>query len=121
MGYRRRIATETLELRNVFHRIDKRGTGYINSDEFTTAMTCTETVALLEKVGVDVRDAAMFFRVLEDLSDESMVSYESFVDGCLYVRGSAAALDIQVLRYEVRELTVGIQRALRFVHSTKKV
>merc|ERR1712137_479765 len=77
--------------------------------EFTTAMASSETRALMEEVGLDIQNAELFFQTLEQLSSKSEVSIDNFVEGCLHVRGPAAALDVQILRYDVRKLATDLQ------------
>merc|ERR1719162_2071608 len=56
---------------------------------------------LMRSLELDPKDFEMFFCMLSSISGTSKVDINCFVDGCMYVRGPAASLDVQCLRFEV--------------------
>ena len=59
-------------------------------------------VAYLSSVNVSIWDVSHFFRMLSD--EDGFVNIERFVHGCMSMKGSATALDMQKQLYHIQEL-----------------
>lgn len=86
----------------VFTRIDHDDSGDITLNEFLAHSQSDEVQALMSTIGLDVRDAELFFRMLHECSPGEKVNVKLFVEGCLKIRGTASSIDVQCLSCEVR-------------------
>lgn len=85
-------------LREVFHEIDRDGSGYINGDEMEFFLADPSLNLYLESIDIFPNDARSLFRLLDqDASGE--VSIEEFCAGCLRLKGEAKSFDIHCLIY----------------------
>lgn len=99
--------------------IDEDRSGQITYTEFEKAMSSSSTIALLDEVGLNITDARVFFDMLLRLSDDRKVNSDAFVNGCLHVRGKAAAFDMQILLFETRVLVKKMQTSLRLSNAVR--
>lgn len=102
---RRRIVSEAEDFKEFCQKYDKDGKGTISYEDFHTLMHDKMFVAYMSSVGLDVKDADMFFNMIRNVSDggsDDVVDIDQFVLGCLMMRGSATALDMQALLAETK-------------------
>mmetsp|Transcript_16933 Transcript_16933/g.34340 ORF Transcript_16933/g.34340 Transcript_16933/m.34340 type:complete len:212 (-) Transcript_16933:2-637(-) len=96
---RKQDLEDAAELRKVFRQIDTDGSGTLTAQEFAEAVQNERFRAQLAVLGLDIKDAEKFFRVVTDLG---VVDMEFFVDGCLRLKGSASNIDLQTLALETK-------------------
>merc|ERR1712107_124115 len=93
-----------------------RGTGKFTMAEFMTCMSNDMFKRHLDARGIDFKDAEVFFKVVAaeggaekdsaedgtgtDSGANEEVSIDSFVEGCMRLKGYATSLDLHVLTYE---------------------
>eukprot|EP00439_Symbiodinium_sp_Y106_P061797 s2444_g9.t1 len=90
---RRKFAEQAAELRELFSKMDRDNNGRITKEEFDECLEDGEVLSHMLSVGLDVYDAHYLFELVADQTGELEIS--RFVDGCMAVKGSASALDIQ--------------------------
>ncbi|CAE7730453.1 Scn11a [Symbiodinium sp. CCMP2456] len=90
---RRKFAEQAAELRELFSKMDRDNNGRITKDEFDECLEDGEVLSHMLSVGLDVYDAHYLFELVADQTGQLEIS--RFVDGCMAVKGSASALDIQ--------------------------
>jgi len=83
---------------------------------FVTHSQSDEVQALMSTIGLDVRDAELFFRMLHGCSPGETVNIKLFVEGCLKIRGNASSIDVQCLSCEVRVIRQMIAELLPAGH-----
>jgi hypothetical protein len=77
------------------------GDGTIDPERFANAMAENGSMrAYLEALGLEVFDVDLFFRMLQEASPETDVPIDSFVQGCMRMRGNASSLDMQALSFQ---------------------
>merc|ERR1712224_47942 len=82
--------------------MDYTKTGTIDWAEFVTFMEHPTVRGYLMTLDIEVRDAELFFDILADLSDTGEVDVIAFAEGCLYMKGPAKAMDMQILAFQVK-------------------
>merc|ERR1711990_373030 len=74
------------ELRHLVAELDTDSSGSIRHEEFQK-LEKGKLKAHLSVLGLDMRDAQMFFSLLAECSEDSEVDIESFVTGCMRLKG----------------------------------
>lgn len=98
-------------LRGVLKRIDFDESGSIEWDEFQEHLDTPELQAMFASIHVDVSEARGLFRLL-DVKQTNRIDVEEFLAGCMSLRGSAKALNLEILMHETYRLSKG-QRLLQ--------
>eukprot|EP00747_Dinoflagellata_sp_TGD_P062811 gnl/TRDRNA2_/TRDRNA2_153181_c1_seq1.p1 gnl/TRDRNA2_/TRDRNA2_153181_c1~~gnl/TRDRNA2_/TRDRNA2_153181_c1_seq1.p1 ORF type:complete len:113 (+),score=20.25 gnl/TRDRNA2_/TRDRNA2_153181_c1_seq1:2-340(+) len=93
--------------------MDFTNTGSLDWGEFITFMEHPTVRGYLMTLGIEVRDAELFFDILADLSDTGEVDVIAFAEGCLCMKGPAKAMDIQCLAFQVKMIH---ENQLRFAN-----
>merc|ERR1712232_554350 len=65
-----------------------------------------------------VKDAEMFFGLLEQTADSDAVPRDDFVDGCLKLRGFACSLDVALLAFDLKLLRRDLAAFLEHIPAT---
>lgn len=88
------------QLSSLYQEIDADGDGRITVLEFLAALRDTRLQAFIGSLNIDASDTVRFFQMLTDNSDDPSqgLDLETFVVGCIKLRGEAKAQDI----YEVK-------------------
>eukprot|EP00930_Biecheleria_cincta_P089348 TRINITY_DN78636_c0_g1_i1.p1 TRINITY_DN78636_c0_g1~~TRINITY_DN78636_c0_g1_i1.p1 ORF type:complete len:591 (-),score=98.56 TRINITY_DN78636_c0_g1_i1:353-2125(-) len=90
------------ELRKIAEICEKDKDGYISPQEFAEFIRHPLLRAKLTVLGINIRDAEMFFSMLLAAGDgESSVPVDDFVKGCLRLQGAATSIDLQCLVFRV--------------------
>mmetsp|Transcript_66846 Transcript_66846/g.157486 ORF Transcript_66846/g.157486 Transcript_66846/m.157486 type:complete len:582 (+) Transcript_66846:25-1770(+) len=100
---RKRLLEQADELRYLFECLDLDSSGFISLDEFVKCMKDPRIVAYMSSVGMSVHDVEYLFRVVAN--EDSEVEIDRFVDGCMAIKGSATALDMQKQFYHIQQLS----------------
>lgn len=82
------------QLQNCFRQIDVDKNGLISDEEFLEALIRPEMQAFLGSLHIDASDAESFFRMLTEHCAEQEIDLETFVVGCIKLRGEAKAMDV---------------------------
>eukprot|EP00413_Alexandrium_margalefii_P002315 CAMPEP_0204519758 /NCGR_PEP_ID=MMETSP0661-20131031/4900_1 /ASSEMBLY_ACC=CAM_ASM_000606 /TAXON_ID=109239 /ORGANISM="Alexandrium margalefi, Strain AMGDE01CS-322" /LENGTH=228 /DNA_ID=CAMNT_0051525273 /DNA_START=29 /DNA_END=715 /DNA_ORIENTATION=- len=100
--FKERVEAE--ELRRMCRKMDSNNSGTISAEEFHRHIGTNEMRCSFSVLGLDIRNAQEFFDMLAFIGDDDEVDIESFVQGCLRMRGSATGIAQQNLIMETRLL-----------------
>mmetsp|Transcript_96358 Transcript_96358/g.152363 ORF Transcript_96358/g.152363 Transcript_96358/m.152363 type:complete len:137 (+) Transcript_96358:3-413(+) len=73
----------------------------LSYSEFEDVLTSEKTSAYLAAIQLDVTDAWELFKLL-DTDESALIDVEEFVHGCLRLKGTAKAIDVAKLDYEMK-------------------
>ena len=104
---RKKLLEQADELRYLFACLDLDASGLISFDEFLKCMKNPRIVAYMSSVGVSVHDVEYLFRIVANENEE--VEIDRFVDGCMAIKGSATALDMQKQLYHIQQLSTTLR------------
>jgi len=130
LEHRKRELVEAEELREICEKLDMNGSGTIDIDEFRGNFQHGKLMAHLQVLGLQIKDADMFFHMLMDSSDpppsEQVLDISDFVAGCMRLRGSATNLDLQTILYCLNLQNRGLRQFFtacdrRFMELAKRV
>ena len=103
MMHERRVRQKDLEeVLLVIDAMDLNASGTIDGGEFMSFMQHQTVRSYMLSLGIEVRDAELFFDVIADLSATGEVDVMSFAEGCLTMKGVAKSMDLQCLGFQVR-------------------
>jgi len=80
----------------LFQKMDADLSGDISEEEFRKHATCPEMMAFASSLELDVIDIAQFYNMLSSRGKYA-VDLETFVVGCVKLKGNARSLDLQGL------------------------
>eukprot|EP00929_Paragymnodinium_shiwhaense_P014853 TRINITY_DN12281_c0_g1_i1.p1 TRINITY_DN12281_c0_g1~~TRINITY_DN12281_c0_g1_i1.p1 ORF type:complete len:785 (+),score=156.73 TRINITY_DN12281_c0_g1_i1:134-2356(+) len=86
------------KLRDWFADVDADGSGSITYEEFCNALNNPRSLAFASTLEIGVTDLKQFFAALSR-NGEQPVDLETFVVGCIKLRGSARSMDLMELMY----------------------
>jgi len=84
-------------LQVLFSELDDSGDKVVSMEEFNEKMSDARMQAFAASLGIEVADANRFFALLSD-GGKKEVDLETFVTGCIRMKGPAMSVDIQDLR-----------------------
>lgn len=102
--YQVRCKDEIRDMKMLFKALDTDGNDTINAEEWEQGAASPQVQALMAANELDMKDATMFFDQLLNITGTEDVDVDSFVDGCLKMKGSASSLDLQLVSFVVRDL-----------------
>jgi len=103
LEHRKQELVQATELRRICHEIDKSGNGKLSTEEFEEHIAQGKLHAYLATLGLDIKDSKLFFDMLREASlRDGEVDIESFVNGCMRLKGGATSLDMQALLFETK-------------------
>jgi len=80
----------------LFQSLDQDGSGVITEEEFEMHATDAEMVAFASSLEIDVVDVAQFYDMIS-CGGKYSVDCETFVVGCMALKGTARSMDLQGL------------------------
>lgn len=124
--YRQQHRGAISDAQRIFEKLDADGDGLIGIDEFHAGIRSDVVRALMQSIDLEVKDAEWFFKVLLSISDTDSVDIGHFVSACLKMKGTATAVDLQFLSYEIHQIRSNLlaickQMALPEVSTTNKL
>merc|ERR1712216_234828 len=87
-------------IKALFSDIDKDHSGQISLPELEEHLDDAKFVAYFTSLGIDINDSWTLFKLL-DTTEKGSLDVETFVSGCLHLKGPAKAIHIASLEYEV--------------------
>merc|ERR1711884_634128 len=76
-----------------FNDMDENADGTLSLDEFMRHVDHPEVIAFCQALEIDATDAKLFFQVLSNNGNRS-IDLESFVVGCIKLKGAAKSMDL---------------------------
>jgi len=92
----RRIDDYMTRASELFRKIDLDGSGDVTEEEFLKYARDADMTALASSLELDVSDMMQFYKMLS-CRGKYPVDKETFLVGCLKLRGPARAIDLQAL------------------------
>lgn len=74
----------------------------ITIEEFNDLMSDEKIKAYFELKGLPIKDAELFFKMLGTVSQTKEVDVESFIAGCMKMKGFALSVDLLSLGFETK-------------------
>lgn len=99
----------TQRLGELFEDVDDDGNGVISVEEIKSASQKAKVFHRFELLGITLRDVETFFSTLTAMTDDGKLSKDTFVEGCLRMKGPASSLVAQAILLQVQELCKKIQ------------
>eukprot|EP00929_Paragymnodinium_shiwhaense_P087156 TRINITY_DN47436_c0_g1_i1.p1 TRINITY_DN47436_c0_g1~~TRINITY_DN47436_c0_g1_i1.p1 ORF type:complete len:783 (+),score=171.38 TRINITY_DN47436_c0_g1_i1:54-2402(+) len=103
------------KLISVFEEIDEDGNGYVSMEVFEEKVKDKQILTYFSALGLDIETARTLF-VLLDYDETGIVSVQDFVLGCIRLKGSARALDMAIMKFEVARILHGVKRMLEILY-----
>mmetsp|Transcript_9908 Transcript_9908/g.28743 ORF Transcript_9908/g.28743 Transcript_9908/m.28743 type:complete len:553 (+) Transcript_9908:74-1732(+) len=97
---RRAELTETAALRNILKQVDVDGTGTINWEEFHKVAGDPRISAVLEVMGLDIKDVGLLHDMLCRAGGTHEVNLDFLVNALMRMKGPAMGIDLQALIYK---------------------
>merc|ERR1740121_1541223 len=101
-------------LRNLFKEVDTDMNGTISIEELRSALRNDRIHHKLETFGIHLRDESAFFQTLMAMSGSEEgedLDADTFVNGCLKMKGHASSLDVFAIYTQVQKLVEDLERA----------
>jgi len=92
------------EMKNVFELLDLNRDGKIHFDEFKRCMKNEKLISHCELKGIDIKDTVEFFKMLTCISGQDTLDVDTFVSGCMMMKGVAMTIDLITLKFEMKLL-----------------
>jgi len=90
------------ELRELFSQIDHNHSNTVTKKELQESMKDVRLATYFELKGLDVQDIEMFCDLLADMSGNDEIDADTFIAGCLRMKGVATSMDLLGLHHELR-------------------
>jgi len=101
------------ELKQLFMSMDENQSGTLTLDEFERSMKDVKITSYFDLKGLSVSHASMFFKMLASLNESHQIDIDTFVTGCLRMRGAASNIDMIALLFQTRLLTQNLGGHIR--------
>jgi len=92
------------ELQTLFRSLDADKSGTLTIDELQKGCLDARIMSIFEMLDLDIKSIEVFFSLLSQVSGSDAVDVQSFVTGCLKMRGYATNIDVFMLLYNTRIL-----------------
>jgi len=92
------------ELQTLFRSLDADKSGTLTIDELQKGCLDARIMSIFEMLDLDIKSIEVFFSLLSQVSGSDAVDMQSFVTGCLKMRGYATNIDVFMLLYNTRIL-----------------
>lgn len=102
LAKRREELGSAQELRNLFSHIDRNNSKTVTKQELQESMKDDALSSYFELKGLDVQDISMFCDMLADMSGNGEIDADTFIAGCLRMKGLATSIDLLALHHEMR-------------------
>jgi hypothetical protein len=109
------------ELTDLVSHMDTQNSGLITFSDFMSYMKEDRFRLYFDVRGLNVKDTAMFFKMLSSastgenrgaLSADDTVDLNAFVTGCMRLKGVASCMDLYTLSWEIKSLRANQNRIL---------
>lgn len=92
---------DAARLKRLCEAMDIAKTGRISWDDFEQYVSNESALIYLASLGLEIHDAKTFFDMLTGVSDDKYVDIDTFVKGCMRMKGPATSIDMLSMGYEV--------------------
>merc|ERR1712217_73571 len=102
-------------LRKWFARADEDNSGVVSLEELEASLDEPDMIAFVHSMGIQLLDLKQFFSMLSSSGQEE-VTLETFVMGCIKMKGEAQSLDLQELLFEHRHFVTYCEKQFKELH-----
>merc|ERR1719330_862033 len=88
--------------------------GFVTVDALRETLGQTRVRNFLPVYDIDIQDVDKFIKMLLRVEIGDDLKIESFVEGCLHVRGAASSLEMLAVRFQMDNLTDVVNRIATF-------
>eukprot|EP00929_Paragymnodinium_shiwhaense_P096487 TRINITY_DN58080_c0_g1_i3.p1 TRINITY_DN58080_c0_g1~~TRINITY_DN58080_c0_g1_i3.p1 ORF type:complete len:622 (+),score=77.63 TRINITY_DN58080_c0_g1_i3:105-1970(+) len=92
--------------------------GALSREEFVRIMESEEVQQFFHTKGLDIKNTAHFFELMNSVTEGEEIELEYFVGSCLQVRGFATSIDLHLLAFQHKILA---QKLAKFMHMASTV
>lgn len=100
------------KLEKWFRSLDVDESGKVSYEEFCNGLNDPSALAFASTLGVEITDLKQFFMVLSEGGTRD-VDIETFVLGCIKMRGAAKSMDVVALQEEIRNQSLRFEELCR--------
>mmetsp|Transcript_9666 Transcript_9666/g.21562 ORF Transcript_9666/g.21562 Transcript_9666/m.21562 type:complete len:691 (-) Transcript_9666:128-2200(-) len=118
---RRKERAELEQVRRLCHAMDFDNSGSITWAEFSERLENETVKACLQSIGLDVKDAYMFFTTLTEISGDGKVDIDAFCEGCMKMKGQASSIDLAALAFEAKLIRRDVDKAITMLDRNTKI
>jgi len=93
------------ELKGIFHMMDTDKSGMISFKEFQTSLKDVRIQSYFEMREISLSQASMLFEMLSLTSAADEIDVDTFVTGCMRMRGYATNIDMVALSHQMQLLS----------------
>eukprot|EP00929_Paragymnodinium_shiwhaense_P112429 TRINITY_DN8068_c0_g1_i1.p1 TRINITY_DN8068_c0_g1~~TRINITY_DN8068_c0_g1_i1.p1 ORF type:complete len:728 (+),score=150.25 TRINITY_DN8068_c0_g1_i1:83-2266(+) len=118
---RQRDSDDAKELLQLCELVDRDGSKTISCEEFEDFIQNEHLRQYFDVRGIDIKDAQMFYQMLcaaAEVGDNEEVDIETFIGGCLRLKGLASSIDVQTLAYESKLMHCMQKKFFSYVQSS---
>jgi len=120
MQKRRADAVLAQDLREFLEDLDVDNSGTITREEFSAIAANPTMQAMLKVMGLDIRDASMFFDMVSKCGEDDAVEISLLAEALMRIKGEATSFDVQAVAFRthmlgrrIEELHGALLRALK--------
>jgi len=107
---RRASLNDARDLRNILKQLDVDNTGTVTWDEFRSVASDPCVSALLEVMGLDIKDARLMFAMFCETGHSTEVSLDFLVDSFIRMQGPATSIDLQTLAFKTDSIADRVEQ-----------
>merc|ERR1712118_27447 len=103
------------QIRHIFMSYDTEGTNQMHESDLRNLLENKELEALMESIPIKAAEAHGLFKLL-DVDNSGVISIDEFLSGCIRLKGTARALEVATLLYEMHKVI----RKIKDIEQTMK-
>jgi len=108
------------ELKELFQIMDLDSSSRVSYKEFQTSMRDVRIQSYFELKGISTTQASILFEMLVRTSEGDEIDVDTFVTGCLRMKGYATNIDMIALSHQVQLLTNTVDKNNRYLQQSMK-
>jgi len=89
-------------LKDIFKSMDEDGSGTLSLSELQECLEDVRVTTLLGIQGIQIKDVESFFDTMSTACGSAEIDMETFVMGCLNMRGPASSMDLFAIGYKLQ-------------------
>lgn len=115
MEWRKERQAQQYEVKKLCKLMDSDNSGTISWEEFEGHLSDERVSAYFASLELDIKHAEMFFHTLVEANDGDEVDIDSFVEGCMQMKGTATSIDLHIVSVQIRNLHRHVKELTQFV------
>jgi len=96
--------------------VGSKDTCLLKWEDFHRAVEDPRIASRMVVTGVEVSDAFMFFKMLSSISGQDEIDADTFIKGCMKMKGYAMNIDLLQLSYEIKVFSKHQQKLILALH-----